>query len=100
MNQMNLIVDMPPDAQRMDKAVSLIAVSKDARILSVHDIKTKQRMIKFGGQRYSHILNIILPNMKTKGISRVTTDKVAIQNHKTWLTYSQKHSVSEVVRIW
>ncbi|XP_021919754.1 phosphotriesterase-related protein isoform X1 [Zootermopsis nevadensis] len=88
--QMSPTVDMPSDAQRMDKVVSLIEAGKEDRILLAHDIHTKHRLIKFGGHGYSHILNNVLPKMQTKGISQETTDKITIENPKTWLAYSQK----------
>jgi phosphotriesterase-related protein len=47
--QMNLSVDMPSDAQRMDKVVSLIEAGKEDRILLAHDIHTKHRLVNFYG---------------------------------------------------
>lgn len=88
--QMSLLTDMPSDAQRMDKVVSLIEAGKEDRILIAHDIHTKHRLIKFGGHGYSHILNNVLPKMKTKGISQEMIDKITTENPKTWLAYRQK----------
>jgi phosphotriesterase-related protein len=43
--QMNLAVDMPSDAQRVDKMISLIEAGKEDRILMAHDIHTKHRLV-------------------------------------------------------
>jgi phosphotriesterase-related protein len=87
--QLNLAADMPSDAQRMDKVVSLIEAGKEDRVLVAHDIHTKHRLIKFGGHGYSHILNNVLPKMKAKGVSQATIDRIMIENPKTWLAYKQ-----------
>jgi len=45
--QLNLAADMPSDAQRMDKVVSLIEAGKEDRVLVAHDIHTKHRLVRF-----------------------------------------------------
>ncbi|XP_069701163.1 phosphotriesterase-related protein isoform X2 [Periplaneta americana] len=88
--QMHLTTDMPSDAQRIDKISSLIEAGKEDKILVAHDIHTKHRLIQFGGHGYSHILNTVLPQMLTKGISQEITDKITIENPKTWLSYKSR----------
>ncbi|CAH2039285.1 unnamed protein product, partial [Iphiclides podalirius] len=84
--QLNESVSMPSDAQRLDKIEELIKQGKEDRILMSHDIHTKHRLINFGGHGYSHIINNVLPRMKTRGISQATIDKITIENPKNWLT--------------
>lgn len=45
--QLNLRVDMPSDAQRMDKVVLLANEGYEDRILMSHDIHTKHRLVSF-----------------------------------------------------
>jgi len=45
--QLNFATDMPSDAQRMDKVVSLIEAGKEDRVLVAHDIHTKHRLVRF-----------------------------------------------------
>jgi phosphotriesterase-related protein len=45
--QLDLATDMPSDAQRMDKVMSLIQAGKEDRILIAHDIHTKHRLVRF-----------------------------------------------------
>jgi phosphotriesterase-related protein len=47
--QLNITVDMPSDAQRMDKVVSLNEAGREDRILLAHDIHTKHRLVSFCG---------------------------------------------------
>ena len=45
--QMNLAVDMPSDAQRMDKVMCLVDAGKEDRILMSHDVHTKHRLVSY-----------------------------------------------------
>lgn len=52
-----------------------------------HDIHTKNRLTRYGGHGYSHILNNIVPKMLARGISQHQVDKILIDNPKRWLTF-------------
>lgn len=41
--------------------------------------------IRFGGHGYSHIINNILPRLKSKGLSSEQIEKISIQNPAKWL---------------
>ncbi|CAG9788269.1 unnamed protein product [Diatraea saccharalis] len=84
--QLNVETDMPSDAQRIQKIKLLVDEGKEDKILMSHDIHTKHRLIDFGGHGYSHIINNVLPKMKSKGFSRATIDKITIANPAKWLT--------------
>ncbi|XP_075979126.1 phosphotriesterase-related protein [Anticarsia gemmatalis] len=84
--QLSVPTDMPSDAQRMDKIALLVNDGRDDKILMSHDIHTKHRLIRYGGHGYSHIINNVLPKMKTiKGISQEVIDKITIENPARWL---------------
>lgn len=57
------------------------------KILISHDIHTKNRLVKYGGHGYSHILKNIVPKMLSRGISQTQVDKILIKNPKRWLTF-------------
>ncbi|CAH0400151.1 unnamed protein product [Chilo suppressalis] len=84
--QLNVDTDMPSDAQRIDKIRLLVDEGKEDKVLMSHDIHTKHRLIDFGGHGYSHIINNVLPKMKSKGISPATIDKITIENPAKWLS--------------
>ncbi|XP_064202663.1 phosphotriesterase-related protein [Anguilla rostrata] len=83
----NLEVDMPSDSQRVRTLAFLVAEGYEDRIVIAHDVHTKNRLVKYGGHGYSHILNNIVPKMQTRGISQVQVDKILIENPKHWLTF-------------
>ncbi|KAG5841979.1 hypothetical protein ANANG_G00172820 [Anguilla anguilla] len=80
-------VDMPSDSQRVRTLAFLVAEGYEDRIVIAHDVHTKNRLVKYGGHGYSHILNNIVPKMQTRGISQVQVDKILIENPKHWLTF-------------
>ncbi|XP_068618555.1 phosphotriesterase-related protein [Battus philenor] len=84
--QLNDAISMPSDAQRLDIIQKLINIGKTDKILMSHDIHTKHRLINFGGHGYSHIINNILPRMKSRGISQSAIDMITIENPANWLT--------------
>ena len=64
----------------------LVDEGYEDRILMAHDIHTKNRLTKYGGHGYSHILTNIVPKMLLRGITEGALDKILIENPKQWLT--------------
>ncbi|XP_046884260.1 phosphotriesterase-related protein [Hypomesus transpacificus] len=83
----NLEVDMPSDSQRVKTLAFLVKEGYEDRIVVAHDIHTKNRLTKYGGHGYSHILKNIVPKMLTRGINQNQVDKILIENPKHWLTF-------------
>ncbi|KAF5902851.1 phosphotriesterase-related protein [Clarias magur] len=83
----NLHIDMPSDSQRVQTLAFLIKEGYEDRIVIAHDIHTKNRLTKYGGHGYSHILKNIVPKMLSRGISPKQVDKILIDNPKQWLTF-------------
>ncbi|XP_014853776.1 PREDICTED: phosphotriesterase-related protein [Poecilia mexicana] len=83
----NLKVDMPSDSQRVRTLAFLVKEGYEDKVLVAHDIHTKNRLTKFGGHGYSHILKNIVPKMLTRGITQHQVDKILIDNPKRWLTF-------------
>lgn len=65
----------------------LVKEGYEDKIVVAHDIHTKNRLTKYGGHGYSHILNNIVPKMLMRGISQHQVDKILIDNPKCWLTF-------------
>lgn len=84
--QLNPVVDMPSDAERMKHIVALCAEGLERRVLMSHDVHTKHRLIGFGGHGYGHIINNILPRLKTKGLSEQQIEQITVGNPAEWLT--------------
>nr|XP_003699732.1 PREDICTED: phosphotriesterase-related protein [Megachile rotundata] len=84
--QLNPVIDMQSDAQRMDRIKLLRSDQKLNRVLISHDIHTKHRLMKFGGHGFSHILNNVLPKMMLKGFTQEEIDIITIRNPMTWLS--------------
>ncbi|XP_029444628.1 phosphotriesterase-related protein [Rhinatrema bivittatum] len=83
----NPAVDMPSDNERIKKLQILVDQGCDDRIVIAHDIHTKNRLVKYGGHGYSHILTNIIPKMLIRGISQEAVDKILVENPKRWLTF-------------
>lgn len=83
----NQKLDMPSDSQRVKTLAFLVAEGYEDRIVIAHDVHTKNRLVKYGGHGYSHILKNIVPKMLTRGINQTQVDKILIENPKQWLTF-------------
>ncbi|XP_064018386.1 phosphotriesterase-related protein isoform X1 [Pogoniulus pusillus] len=80
-------IDMPSDNERIARIHLLINEGYEDRILMAHDVHTKNRLMKYGGHGYSHILTNIVPRMLNRGISQDKIDKILLANPKRWLTF-------------
>ncbi|XP_069504457.1 phosphotriesterase-related protein [Ambystoma mexicanum] len=80
-------VDMPCDNDRINRLRLLIDEGYEDKIVIAQDIHTKNRLVKYGGHGYSHILTNIVPKMLIRNISQTTVDKILIENPKKWLTF-------------
>ncbi|KAL6468246.1 hypothetical protein MHYP_G00239230 [Metynnis hypsauchen] len=83
----NTSVDMPSDSQRVQALAYLIKEGYEDKLVIAHDIHTKNRLTKYGGHGYSHILKNIVPKMLSRGITQNQVDKILIDNPKKWLTF-------------
>ncbi|CAL8280631.1 unnamed protein product [Lota lota] len=83
----DLSVDMPSDSQRVQALAFLVKEGYEDRIVVAHDIHTKNRLTKYGGHGYSHILKNIVPKMLRRGFTQSQVDKILIENPKRWLTF-------------
>ncbi|XP_069128770.1 phosphotriesterase-related protein-like [Argopecten irradians] len=80
-------LDMPNDAERIRRIKSLVYAGFEDRVTIAHDIHTKQRLMKYGGHGFSHILLNILPKMEQRGISKTVAQKMVVDNPQRWLSF-------------
>ena len=63
-------LDMPSDADRINRLKLLIDAGFGEKLLVAQDIHTKQRLMAYGGHGYSHVLMNTVPKMKLRGLHR------------------------------
>ena len=71
---------VPSDNERLDMLEYLINAGYEDRILLAQDNFIKIQMTEFGGKGYAHILENIVPRMKSRNWPSSVIDKMLIQN--------------------
>jgi phosphotriesterase-related protein len=79
-------IDMPNDAMRVNKMVTLAEKGHLDQILVSLDIDTRSRLAKYGGEGYQHILRNVVPIMRRKGFSAADVDRILKANPQRMLT--------------
>lgn len=79
-------LDMPSDAVRINRIQMMIKEGLGDRIVVSHDIHTKQRLMRFGGHGFSHILQNAVPKMQMRGFTKAQVDDILINTPRRWLT--------------
>jgi phosphotriesterase-related protein len=79
-------LDMPSDAQRVDRLKTLIGEGFQDKVLVSMDIHTKQRLMKFAGHGFSHILLNTVPKMRLRGYTESQINSITVENPRKWLT--------------
>jgi len=78
--------NMPNDGQRLSYIRALLDEGYGANVVMAHDVHTKHRLTKYGGHGYSHILQNIVPMMRTRGFTQEEIDQILIHTPTRWLT--------------
>ncbi len=73
-------VDIPNDAQRIDRISELIDSGFESKVLVAQDICYKTKLQKYGGEGYGHILRHVLPQMTRKGLSHNSIHALTVAN--------------------
>ena len=80
-------IDMPSDAQRIQKVKFLVESGFKDHVMISQDNVCKHELVRYGGHGYAHILEHIVPKMVDRGISRDTVMEIITENPKKWLTF-------------
>ncbi len=80
-------VDMPSDVQRMESMEYLVGEGYGNKLVMAHDVCFRFRYSAYGGKTYDHILDNIVPRMRTRGVSEDQINKILVENPRTILTF-------------
>jgi phosphotriesterase-related protein len=84
----DLPVDMPNDAARITMLAGLIAEGFGRQITISHDICFKDKLVCYGGQGYSHILENVVPLMRRKGLAEADMHAMLVDTPRRLLTFA------------
>jgi phosphotriesterase-related protein len=82
----DLPIDMPNDAGRVNLIRWLIEAGHGAQITLSHDIAFKDKLAKYGGPGYAHILKNAVPLMRRKGIAEAAIRTMLVETPRRLLT--------------
>lgn len=77
----------PSDAWRVDAVCELIDDGYASQLLFAQDVYTKAQRRKYGGYGYSHLLENVVPMLRSRGVERETLDQILIDNPRDLLTF-------------
>ena len=83
-----LPLDMPNDARRLRWLAWLIAEGHGNQILVSHDIYFKDKLVRYGGHGYAHILANVVPLMRRHGFTEETIHTILVENPKRVLPFA------------
>ena len=81
-------LDMPSDAQRLDLIKGVTDAGYGNRVVIAQDICTNHRLIRYGGHGYGHILENIVPRMRSRGFSDEVVEAITVGNPASILTFA------------
>lgn len=79
-------VYMPNDATRIDYVVALVEAGHLDRVLISQDVCNKTTLRTHGGEGYVHILEHVIPLMRSKGMSDAEIRTITVDNPRRALT--------------
>ena len=80
-------IDIPSDAQRIGFIQRLIGQGHADQIVIAHDICFKNRLVKYGGHGYAHIMENIVSRMRARGLSEQDIHSIVVANPARLLTF-------------
>ena len=73
-------IDLPNDHQRINEILDLVEAGYIDQILISQDIWNKTQRRKYGGWGYAHILDNVVPVMKSKGMTDAEIRTIMVAN--------------------
>lgn len=81
-----LPVDMPNDSRRVRMLAWLAREGFVGSLVVSHDVYFKDKLARWGGQGYSHIVENVVPLMRRRGLSEATIDAMLVSTPRRLLT--------------
>ena len=78
--------DFPSDAQRIGFVKLLVDEGHGGQVLLGQDVCSKDKLVRYGGHGFAHLLDNIAPRMVEAGISQHDVDRMLIRNPAEMLT--------------
>ena len=79
----------PSDAQRIETIEWLISEGHVDQIVVAHDAGAKANLAKWGGHGYGHILRIVVPWMRRRGMEERQIEAILVHNPQRALGITQ-----------
>jgi phosphotriesterase-related protein len=84
----SLPVDMPNDAGRLRWLRFLIERGHLSQLVISHDICFKDKLARYGGHGFAHILENVVPLMRERGFAAAEIDAILVDNPRRLLAYA------------
>jgi len=85
------MLELPSEAQRINRIRELIAEGYVQQILVSQDIAMKMRLASYGGCGYSHILTTVAPMMRRKGVAEEHMQAILVDNPARILQFGDEN---------
>jgi phosphotriesterase-related protein len=79
-------IDMPNDATRIDAIMFLFASGHSQQVLVSHDFAFRTCLRRYAGYGYAHMLDNVVPKMRSKGMSEAEIRQLVVENPRRLLT--------------
>jgi phosphotriesterase-related protein len=73
-------IDMPNDGTRVDAIIGLFAAGHGEQVLVSHDFAFRTCLRRYGGYGYAHMLDNVVPKMRSKGMSETDIRTLLVRN--------------------
>ncbi|WP_423750860.1 phosphotriesterase family protein [Salinirarus marinus] len=77
----------PSDSWRVDAVCELLEAGHGSNLVFGHDVYIKIQRRKYGGFGYGHILENVVPMLKSRGVDDETITQILVENPKEILTF-------------
>jgi phosphotriesterase-related protein len=79
----------PSDTQRIDAVTDLLADGYESHLLFSHNIAVKMLLTAYGGFGYSHVLENVVPMLRSAGVDRESIETILRDNPRRMLTFAE-----------
>ena len=80
--------DMPTDARRTDWIAWLFERGYGDRVVVSHDVIFKNKLARYGGHGYAHIIENVVPLMRRKGFRQSELDAMLVDTPRRLFTFA------------